>query len=82
MSVKAKFMSTSGKFRVLQEHEFPNTQAAFEAVKAHYIKEGFSDFKLVDDQNYDSLRVTAKTPGGRHGRNVGFIEYDYNMEDT
>lgn len=80
MKIKTQFMTTGRTFTVDKTLEFPNQQAAFEAVKAHYEKHGFTNFKLVDDQEYDQLRVTATTPGGRAGRNVAFIDYAYDDE--
>lgn len=46
-------------------------------VKEYVEPAGFRDIKIVEENDpYDGFRVTATTPGGRHGRNVAFGDYD------
>jgi hypothetical protein len=53
-------------------------------VRAYAEAGGYSNVKLVDDEPDDLiLRVTARTPNGRGGRTVAFIDAgdDYNFDD-
>ena len=77
MPVKARFMTVKGKFRTLKEETFPTTEDAFQAVEKFYSEMGLTNIKLVDDKDYsDNLRVTAKTVGGRSGRNIAFLDME------
>jgi hypothetical protein len=76
VSIVVRFMSLSGKFETVKEETFLSADAALEAVKAHALSEGYSNVKMVDDGDFDGVRFTARTPGGRGGRNVAFGDYD------
>ena len=42
----------------------------------HAIEHRFTNVKFIDDEGYGELRVTATTPNGRAGRNIGTITPD------
>lgn len=71
--VKVRFMTLSDTFAQHKEETFKTEAEALEAVKAYAEAAGYTKVKVVDDiENYQALRYTARTPGGRHGRNVAF----------
>lgn len=72
-----RFMNLDkGPFRTIREEEFETSTAALAAVKAYAEAAGYSNVKIVDDgEEPDSIRFTAKTPGGRGGRNVAFGDW-------
>ena len=73
-AVNIKFMSLTGKFETIREQTFegPNcSNDALDAVIAHAKAGGYSNVKVVSGED-DGWRYTARTPGGRGGRNVAF----------
>jgi hypothetical protein len=80
-AVEVRFMSLTAdatgrsEFREVGRATFPTSMAATAAVKLHAELAGFTNVKLVDDDD-ESLRWTATTPGGRAGRNVAFGDWD------
>jgi hypothetical protein len=77
MSLRIKFASLSGKFTTAHEQVFATYADALAAVKAYAESGGYTNVRAVDDA--DSVRFTARTPGGRGGRNVAFADYDYEV---
>lgn len=75
MAMQIQFFSLSGKFKRLREERFETAALALAAVKAHAEAAGFTNVQLVDDFGDGSVRYTARTPGGRGGRNVAFGDY-------
>ena len=75
MSVSVRLMSTSGSFRVESELVFASLERAIRHVTEHYSHLGFSRFQVRDEGDGDGGRITATTPGGRHGRNVAFFDW-------
>jgi hypothetical protein len=79
--IEVRFMSLVGKFTTVKTEQFPTISAAIATVTTYAEAGGYSNVKLVDDgEDPDSWRVTAKTPGGRGGRNVAFLD-DIGSED-
>jgi hypothetical protein len=75
--IKVSFASLSGKFEIVRKSKFegPNrSNDAVDAVVAHASAGGFTNIKIVTDDEHDGWRYTARTPGGREGRNVAFGE--------
>lgn len=75
-----RFMSTSGKFKTIEEFTCKDTRELLDRVKGRYAPLGFTNFAIVDEGDHDGGRVTAKTPGGRSGRNVAFFDYGWSDE--
>lgn len=74
--VRIRFYTLDGPFRVAREQSFDTTELALEAVRAHVEPHGFTCVKIVEDPEESwQFRVTARTPGGRHGRNVAAGEW-------
>jgi hypothetical protein len=67
-----KFFSLTGKFEVVRTEDFQTDKEAMAAVMAHATSGGYTNVKTVMDA--DSIRYTAKTPGGRGGRNVAAMD--------
>lgn len=63
---------------------FATTEEARRAIEARIAPLGYTRVKIAeegpDDYGSGEWRVTATTPGGRAGRNVAFIEADYQEE--
>jgi hypothetical protein len=78
MAVKVRFCSLTGKFSVGDAKTFSDFATAKAAVIAYASEAGYTNVSTVEDE--DSLRFTAKTPGGRSGRNVAFLEDDFSDE--
>jgi hypothetical protein len=81
MRIIVRFMTLSGKFAVSKTENFASMPEATKAVEAYAASHGFTNVKLVDDGEFDSQRFTARTPGGRGGRNVAFADYDPDDEE-
>lgn len=73
-----KFMSIIGPFKTLREESFSTSAEALAAVTAHATAGGFTNVKCIEDA--DSWRYTARSPGGRGGRNVAFMDLDYDPD--
>jgi hypothetical protein len=76
--VKVQFVTLEGKFAFAEKREFADMKSAEKAIVAYAAAGGYTKVKPVEDE--DSIRYTATTPQGRAGRNVAFLEADY--EDT
>jgi hypothetical protein len=77
--ITVRFYTLVGKFAVTKTEDFTSEKDALAAVKAYAEAAGFSGVKIVEDGDFDGVRFTAKTPGGRGGRNVAAA--DYGAED-
>lgn len=77
MAVTVRFFSLSGPYKRVKTQAFDTSALALEAVKAYAEAGGYTNVRLVDgDDPYDGFRFTAKTPGGRSGRNVAYGDWD------
>ena len=79
--ITIRFMSLVGKFAEVRKETFPTTQLALEAVKAHAATAGYTNVKIADNADFahciiSHVRYTARTPGGRGGRNIAFGDYE------
>lgn len=73
--IQVRFMSLSGPFKVVKTEQFSNNKEALKAAEEYAKPAGFTNIKLVDGEDpYDGARITGKTPGGRGGRNIAFID--------
>jgi len=71
-----KFATVQGAFAVLPaEFRYESRSAALAAVKTYAESVGYSNVREVGDA--DSIRYTARTPGGHGGRNVAFADFDF-----
>lgn len=74
-----QLMTLTGKFRLEREIQVADSKDALAAAIAHATSGGYTNVKPVQD--VDSIRYTARTPGGRGGRNVAFLNFpDYPPE--
>lgn len=73
--IAVRFMSLVGKFATVREERFSTTQEALAAVRAYCEPAGYTSVKIADDNDCGELRFTARTPGGRGGRNVAFGDF-------
>lgn len=75
--IHLRLMALSGKFTCVAEITCPDAAAALAAVVEHANSGGYSHVQKVIDDNseYDGFRYTARTPGGRGGRNVAFAQW-------
>lgn len=78
--VLVKFMSLTGKFQTVREESFASFALALAAVKAHAESGGYTNVAEVTDDDPCSIRYTARTPGGRGGRNVAFADFGHDSE--
>jgi len=70
--VRVQFATLTGKFAVERTETFATGKEAMAAVVAHATAGGYSNVQVVMDDDPCSMRYTARTPGGRGGRNVAF----------
>lgn len=86
--VTVRFFSlVAGSIAVVRKAEFKSTEEATAAVEEHARSGGFTNVKLIRDVEFDGIRWTARTPGGRAGRNIadgqeGFEGDDEDLADT
>jgi hypothetical protein len=74
-----KFATVQGSFALFPaEFRYETRSAALAAVKAYAEAAGYTNVREVED--VDSFRYTARTPGGRGGRNVAFADFDFEEE--
>lgn len=71
-----KLCTLTGPFKVIHEtaQECESSAAALAIVQAHALAGGFTNVQEVQE-DVVSVRYTAKTPGGRSGRNIAFADY-------
>jgi len=72
-----RLMTCSGTLATLREVDvMGGMKEALRIVEAHAKANGFTDVKVVTDDEYYgySYRYTATTPGGRAGRNIAFLD--------
>lgn len=74
--IAVTFLSLSGPLKHLHTTVFADEKVALAAVVAHATSGGYTGVKTVDDET-DGLRWTARTPGGRPGRNVASGMWTY-----
>ena len=71
-----RFMNLdNGPFREMRAEVFATDREALAAVEAHAASAGFSSVRKVQDDEPWHVRYTARTPGGRAGRNIAFADY-------
>lgn len=71
MKRTVRFYSLDGsKFRTIRTEEYADQKTAFAAVLAHATEAGYTNVRELSDDDGWSIRYTATTPNGRHGRNV------------
>lgn len=75
MNYRTRFYALTGVIRTVREEYFATEAEALDALTRHAIANGFSRVKTHNDDDEWSTRVSATTPGGRAGRNIGSIEY-------
>lgn len=75
-AIIVRFMSLSGPLKTVRQERYDSGAAALNAVRLYAEATGFSNVKEVDDEDFDGLRYTARTPGGRGGRNVAFGDFE------
>jgi hypothetical protein len=75
MNYSVRFYSLGEKFQTIRQETFSSIESAQQAAIEHGSSAGFTNIKFVDDDDY-TIRVTATTPNGRHGRNIAAIEPD------
>lgn len=77
LAMLLRLQSLEGKFRTVETRRVATTQEALAAVEAHVKPHGFANVHVVEDEDpIDGWRFTAKTPGGRNGRNVAYLDYE------
>ena len=76
MNLLVRFFTLSGAFTFAGiEKTYTSTAAALAAVKEYAAAGGYTDVKAVDEDGGYSIRFTAKTPGGRAGRNIALADW-------
>lgn len=75
MNYAVRYYSLSGKFETLKTEIYPSEQEAKSAITTYANSNGFRNVQFVDEDGYE-LRVTATTPNGRAGRNIGVVACD------
>jgi len=78
--VKVRFYSIGKDFQVLETKNYESKSAAIMAATKHGIDGGYSNVRLVSDEDDYEVRVTATTPNGRAGRNIAAIEFGWEEE--
>lgn len=75
MTIHLKLMTLTGRFETQLEIELATMAEVRETVRQHIAQSGYTNLKEIDDA--DSIRFTARTPGGRGGRNVAYADLYY-----
>lgn len=70
------FYSLTGDFKSVRQESFNTEAEALAAAKAHAEPAGYTNVKIVLDTDGFTLRFTARTPGGRAGRNVAIGDFE------
>lgn len=78
--VTVRFMALTGAFKETKREDFADLGAATKAVTEYATAAGFVNVKKVDDEEDFGVRWTAKTPGGRAGRNVAFGDVGFGFD--
>lgn len=81
MNYHARFYSLTGTPSTVRTETHVNAAAALVALTAYAEAAGFTRVQTVDDEDGYYVRVTATTPNGRAGRNIGAIEPVGNYAD-
>jgi len=71
--VKAVFYTLGNNFGIAKTEMFDTQNEAANAIRDYALAQKFTRIQEVDDEDYN-IRITATTPNGRAGRNVGTIE--------
>lgn len=82
MKIIVHFMTLEGKFTLVRTEPFANYDTAIAAVEAYAATAGFTFVERVHDAEDDMIRFTARTPGGRNGRNIAFADEHYDDMDV
>jgi hypothetical protein len=70
-----RLATLTGKFSLGDVQHVETEAEALTLINAHARSGNFTDVKRVHE-DVCSVRYTARTPGGRHGRNIAFIDYE------
>jgi hypothetical protein len=79
MQYEAILYTRKGTFNTDKTQRFNTWREAFNWIRQTVESEGFTNVSDVDDS--DESRITARTPNGRAGRNVGSIGPYYNPNE-
>jgi hypothetical protein len=71
-----KLATLTGKLAFLETQECATKADATKIVEDYASANGFTNVKLIDDGDPCSFRYTARTPAGRNGRNIAFLDYE------
>ena len=71
-TITVKLMTLTGKFTTHSIIKCADMAEARQKIEAHAASGGYTNVKQLFDA--DSYRYTAKTPGGRRGRNIAYID--------
>lgn len=74
--IHIRFMTVSGKFETAKTAQFSTVAEATAAVEAYAAEHHFTNVKKADEDLGISFRFTARTPGGRGGRNIAYMDFD------
>lgn len=69
-----KLYTLSGKFGLASECKVATDKEALAIVEAHAASGGYTNVKRVYD--HFGFRYTARTPGGRSGRNIAALNFE------
>ena len=77
MSVFVQFMTLDSPYRkAAADQKFDTLDQARAAVEKYIEGSGYTDLKYIADEYEDEGgRFTARTPGGRAGRNVAYVDF-------
>jgi len=72
-----RLMTLSGRYAMASESKYQSIDDARARVEAWALGGGYSlPVKMVPDDDPGTWRFTAKTPGGRSGRNIAYAHYE------
>jgi hypothetical protein len=74
MNYRTRFYSLTGAPKTIREEYHETEQESLDALRIYAESQGFRNIKMVDEEDGYHIRVTATTPNGRPGRNIGSIE--------
>jgi hypothetical protein len=74
--VTIRFMTLTGQFRQSHINTFETYAQALAAIQIYAATGGYTNVKAIECD--DTTRYTARTPGGRSGRNVAYRDFGDN----
>jgi len=71
---RVRLMTLEGPFKIDRKVTCETPEECRRVIESYITSNGYSDLKEVPNDDPGCYRFTAKSPGGRYGRNVAFLD--------